>query len=714
MTTHYHFYCDESGEFEKVSSYKKSIVFGLLVPDEDKDSLAAQYQRLKLKYLFNIKNLHGAELYKDKNYQKFIEDLVSLTCSSSIKMVCIRHGRDLFRGIPGDIDECLACNRYLYMIQALVENFLFLHPPMWKEADFTFRHNTRVFPVKNDEAANRLKALGFYILPQKQGHKKLLANVWDTKGFMIFLQRLMVDYSPYLKTTGPRSIKNAEMQIAERSDDPFVHWADNLAGALLWSQDKNISASIKAGLETDAEYGEDHPVYKNLVMKFLEGRFDEFIPDALKKIGRFKNSYYTRQLGNMLDMSFDELEFDGESIWKLAAIVRDNIEKSSGQWNMVLHITEKLIGIAEKKSDNAYIPSAIKTLKSARLSCLNHRGDAKSAAELAATLENEKCETVDDLREKAEILNRLAVTGANRFDFISSAKALIPYLESLNNSRTELSKADGNELKDPQIGKIASTAGQAFAFEVPLDNEHFQLAEKLLIAAAREFSAPADILRQKIYLAHLYLDMNDNAKITEIFHEITNMPEVSCFIRNPLIKTPGAMAFVLALILKYEIQTGDKIFPEPSVWTMEKLPEIFPDNMNEHPFQFIFSYLGQIAFMSNDLNRAEKLFEKALSIPVKTENAPPVIKAIQCQILGIWALLLLKSGKIQQAVEKVHALNRFMNQIAELPENSSIITGEGNGWFEKVIHDIEKAVNEKNGIDAAVSAFLKKFTFNYR
>jgi len=734
MYPHYHFYCDESGQFEEDKFFRQNLVFGILVPDEQKNDLALRYSLLKFKHKLNDRSfIHGMNLYKDKDYQNFIKDLVPLSCESSMKMVCIRYDQDILKDVAGDVSEAVACNRYLYMIQSLIDTLLFLHPPLWNPVtDFSFRHNTRVFPVKDKEVVANLKSLGYSMFPDKKDREIQIVNVWDTAGFMVFLKRRLADFSPYIQTIGVKSIKEADMRSAGNTKDPFVHWADNLAGVLLWKDNMPLYQMLKENLEIDAEYGGQHSMYQHLSMSFLERRFDAFLSKTLGEIARFKNPYYIKQLTTMLDMAFDHMDVNSSQLENLTALASDLVENSSGQWNMVLKITEKLIEKFEREGRNAMASLAPRTLQAARLSCLNHRGDVTAAEALAEKMASEPSVTIDDLRDKAEIKNRLAVTGANRFDFIEPAKALIPYIKRLNNSRRELSKAEGHELKDPLIGRIASTAGQAFAFAAPGCLKHFATAEKILTSAARQCVTPEDTLRQRIYLAHLYLDMDrlfihsvlkeDDQrkkegrfdKASEMIHLIVETPAVRSFIKNPSGEVSMAMAYVLSLVLKHQLQTGEEILHDAQIWIEKNLKRSFHHCMNEHPFELIWSYMGQLAFKNGDVEKADAYFDKALTIPFRIMEAPPVIQAIHCQIIGIWAKALVVSKKNDEALEKIKVLVHIMNRLTENPENQTIISANNGGWFGKEINTLEKALTDKAEINKALSDFLGRFTFNYR
>lgn len=716
MSEHYLFYCDESGEFETASSNKKSIVLALLVPEQDRERLVDDYMALKNKYLGEITNVHAKELHNHPRWADFSKELSLLTSSSTIKIASIKSGSDVLKNIPGGLDESIACNRYLYMIQALIECVLFLHPNFWcKEISFTFRHCTRVFPVKNLEAIKKLGYNVFNTNKSKSGERpNWLASVWDSAGFFVFLRRLHADYSPYSKTYGIRYFPEVEMQTASKSQDPFVHWADNIVSILVWTKDEEIRKMLSSRIEIDLEYGDEHALFKNLILKYLRGNIKEFLSEAIMQQYLLKNQYYSVQVASILSEAFNELESDEANIRLLAQLTKENVETSRGNWETTLKITDGLLRIVEKNPVIDRDSSLVKLLLLTRLSCLNHRGDTDAAAELAYRVDTKKNRTVEEFREKAELINRLAITGANRFDFIKPAQALVPYFNALNKARIELSSVEGHELSDPQLGKMASTAAQAFAFVAPFNHKYFVRSEKMFRAAIKEFRLPEDILRQEIYLAHLYLDQGDGQIIEASMKKIRLMPEADLFVRDPLKNGSGPMAFLLSLGLKYELQTGGIFFPESISWSIDELEQMFPESINEHPFQLIFSYLAKRAFDSGDMIKADALFERALTIPVCSDKASPVIITLHCQILAIWALCLIKNKENTAATGKVHRIINLMRNLEKHPKNSTIISSDSDGWFGKEIDALAKSIIKTDQLSQSLKKFLKKFTFNYR
>lgn len=736
MVPHYHFYCDESGQFEEGLYYKNSLVFGLLVPDEHRETLAADYIRLKESYpsLRSLPVLHGMELQTNEEYKRFTEDLVKLTVASPIQTVSIRHEQDILKNVAGGVPETFYCNRYLYMIQALIDTVLFFHPPLWHPAtDFTFRHNTRVFAVQGRAHLDELREQGYSPFQPRKNQEKWLVNVWDNAGFMIFLKRRLADFSPYHQTTGVRNVVKADMQTASRSEDVFSAWADALVGILRRRNPLEMAGLIADTLCIDAVYGREHQRYTDLVTMFLEKRYDDFLSETLSYLHRVTHAYYRDQLRNLVDQALDHVDINGPMIGDIAGLMESQVENSTGNWGHVLAITEKLIARLEAATNTPETSAALKTLRASRLSCLNHRGETREAEILAKTLVEDPARTVEDIRKKAEIINRLAVTGANRFDFIEPARQLVPYIQRLIASRSELSQIEGRDLNDPLIGRLASTAGQAFAFATPFNERHREAASFLLKTALMVADTPEDTLRQSVYLAHLYLDMDRfshrfslldpsdpevkqeiDGLVRDTMDYVAGQPLVSAFIRRPFADTPLSMAFVLAVFLKYEFQTGQALIPDSDAWVNRHLESAFGHCSNEHPFELIFGYLGQKAMAKGDFHTAGVYFENALNIPVRIKDAPPVIQAIHGQIIGLWARCLLQHGKQEEAHQKIRVLLHVMGRIADNPDNATILTRDGGGWFGSEIQTLEKALKQNGDVEASLSAFLERFTFNYR
>lgn len=730
---HYFFYCDESGQFE-YKKYKESIIFGMLVPSELKKELSEKFSMLKLKHNITEKFVHWKDRFQDKNYKLFLKELVNLTCESSVKLVCMSFDEDLLKTAGGVVSEAFLCNRYLYMIQGLIDNIMFYHPPLWyPEVDFTFRHNTRVFPVNSEYQKKKLEELGYKPNKDRKNQGKWYMNVWNTESFLIFLRRRLADFAPYVETVGLKNVVNAEMQVAKDSDDPFVHWVDSLAGLVKWKQNPSLSNKIAEKLEIEVFYGKEHSMYQNIVMTFLDKKYDDFLIEYFENISVFKKPYYHKQLTSLMERALDHLDFNSYQIVNLAGILEDQVEKSSGRWGMVLDLTDRLLNRLYEKGRGVNAETALSKLQGARLSCLNHRGEISEAKELAEQILKNPSLTTDDLRFKTEILNRLVVTGANSFDFISSAKQLKHYIKGLLESCRELSKAEGHELKDPLIGRLASTAGQAFAFAAPSDHSHFEAAETLLYSALKSCVSPDDTLRQSVYLCHLYLDMdrleasskqnfNGAGKENDSYNSasievrlLAKRPEVSDFLKNPAPGLPLSMAFVLAVLLKYKLQTGDNEIHDVFDWTEKYALSCFESCANEHPFELVWSYMGQNAFNSGNIDDAEMFFERALSIPVGINEAPPVIKAIHCQIMGLWAMChFRKNIKKGKAVNKIKEIVNIMNSIAENSKNETFITVEGGGWFGPSVKALSDAIDKRDDLVKPLSCFLDMFTFNYR
>ena len=89
---HFHLYMDESGQFEEGRPNNAPIIFGMLVPEESRDSLARQYEQLRQDYRLP-EFTHGMALFKDQNYRSFLKKLLDLSLQSPLQFFSMKLGK---------------------------------------------------------------------------------------------------------------------------------------------------------------------------------------------------------------------------------------------------------------------------------------------------------------------------------------------------------------------------------------------------------------------------------------------------------------------------------------------------------------------------------------------------------------------------------------------------------------------------------------------
>lgn len=717
MTPHYHFHLDES--YSLVNGHKngKSIVFGLLVPDEDKKKLAEQYLYLKHKHLKNVTGIKGKELRRKREYRDFMEELVPLTCGSRIKMVCMSHPGDTKKTADGDIREAEIINRDLYMTQALCESFLFFHPPLWiPESDYSIGNATRALPVRGDSPSDLLRELGYKTATSKDDDMIPYVQTFDTKGLTAFIKRRITDFAPFHDVTGVKSMRHEAEKTSKKSREPFAEWAKHLAGLLCLENDHGLANRLRNNLEINAEYGNQLVLYQYLLMYFLKGEQDVFLQKTLEHMCTFTHEYYIRQIFDLMVKVLDSHEIWGPRTSSVAVALNELTKKNGATNDIVFKLTNHLLGKMGASIGGPWMWSQ-STLERTRLDFLNYRGDVSGARDLIRRIMCEKPYTVDEIVTQTELTNRFAVTILNHFYFDYAHQLIKPCLIGLRKSRNALRDMIDRVPKDPLISRFETTAGMALAFTAQDRKSHFDSARKLFINAGLMYIDLKDMIMQDVYLAHLYMDNDHEANSTRYTIKcLTEYSYVKAFLARPAIRTSEDMEYVLALFLKYELQTG-KTVPGLSglvEGAEKKLPRFFGEKVNTLPFQFIWSYLARMAFRKGDAERAGALFEKSLSVSHKTPETEPLTLTLRCQMLGIWAQCLMENGRNDIAMEKIETLVQIMKALTKNPESKGILTEDYSGWFGPSMKALEKAMAGRKDIDKSLDRFLKRFTFIYR
>jgi hypothetical protein len=502
--THWHFYCDESGNFEKVERFK-SILVGMLIPEEEKACLSQKYFEIKDKHKIEDSFVHATKMHKKAYFEAFKKDLIELTLASPVLLLRMQYQEDTLDESAGEISESFACNRYLYMIEALLEHMLYYRPEGYgTSSTYTINPNSRVFPC-SDAQVDQMKALGFNVFkPQKA--KSHLVQVWDTRGLRVFLNRLQLEYSVNAAVLGERRIAAIDLQVAEKSKDPFVHWTDIIAWQLMWRTEEENTQRLIKFLDVDAHYGVEEQTYKTLCRLFLSGRHKEFIEHYLRGAATLTSAYYQRQLAVLFTKGVNEMGGIGlADLLSLETLADEALRRSSGNWKFVSALVDKIFELADLLPEAEARQDKTQWLRfklnNHRLSYHNHRGEVLPAWQAAEAIDalGPGLQTVAQWRTWAEYQNRRAVTHANLFSFEEGNRSLVAAMECMEQTLDRLNACSGMTLQDELLGKLRGTVAQNFAFLAPFQPDAFERAEKMFLAAKAQFDKPADRLRQNIY-----------------------------------------------------------------------------------------------------------------------------------------------------------------------------------------------------------------------
>ncbi|MDO5675378.1 MAG: hypothetical protein Q4G66_10755 [bacterium] len=723
---------DESGNFEGQEKNVAKVcpaLFAVLVPQEHHESLAETIQTLWNSY--NIRNLHAMRANDTRN-PVYLGDLITALKRHHCMLFLLRYQEDVRLHLTDALQEAFAANRFLGMAGALLEHILYLHPPLFKrELNFAFHPNSRVVPLGTGDKVQRRKikqmeALGHHSLTFRS---KRVFFIWNADSLRTKILQQALDYASWEESVGKRSFGQFETVVAEKSDNPFIHMVDHLAylcradgrgeKKLLEVHDTLAKASVCLG------YGQIQRQYRELVRRYHAGNADEFFPDAMQMLSKTKDAYYCRALEFMLKNSLSGITLEKIShAEKLEQLAGEYLQTSRGNWQFVLDLLARLIAAVQTW------PASLRRshrcqwllfrLYSHKLSIHNHRGedaDAWEAYDALDALALGKLD-VEEFRERIGVENRVAVIMSNVFAFEQGAEKLAPVITTLENSLQVL-ETFGGKLYDPLIGRLRGTRAQNIAFLAPRKPALFAEAESLFIAAAQEFTRDRDKIRHDINLLHLYLDWPQLHKATEAVGLLQEYQSVVGFLENPSSATAQYMQFALSALLKYAVATEEKYGKWLAFCELPTLKLWFGPAVEEHPFEFIFGYLGRMAYSLKENEKACQYFEHALQVPsTGNPREQPTLQAIRAQIWTWWALEEEKAGKHISAAGKVAQAQSIMREIGTTDCLETMLQikpdGTATGWFAEGWQALN-GVNRQAAFDRkACDTFLDCFTFNYR
>jgi hypothetical protein len=153
-------------------------------------------------------------------------------------------------------------------------------------------------------------------------------------------------------------------------------------------------------------------------------------------------------------------------------------------------------------------------------------------------------------------------------------------------------------------------------------------------------------------------------------------------------------------------------------YSKQALDACFSEASSEHPFEFVYSYLAQLAYAEGDRRTGDEYFDRSLMIPSRRPGSLQVtIETIRSQNLVRWALCLVKTAQDDRSTEKVHQALAIMENIASDPVNRSVLRLEDSrpveGWFASGYQALKSAVADGKLENDQLEKFLSCFTFNY-
>lgn len=739
MAEKYHLYMDEAGSFEgfkeEVHSSNRnnpSLIFGLLIPDSEKEKFKQDFQMLCLSFNYNNALIHAADLKTDKKFNEFVTKTVNLlTTNPAVLPFAIGHDGDVYEKMPPALCESFAANRYLAMVQTMIEHLLFLHPLFFgRDISVDFQPNSRAYGLSTDqpEKIETFKQMGYRINSKVKDKGVVVFYILTKEILRSYLHCAAIDYAPWGGKIGKRDWGTVKTIVARNSDDPFVAMVDILA-YILRSQNPiyhSSSTHIKELLTVDLAYGSKQQQYRSLVQLYLNGNLVEFIPAAIEALPKFKRNYYRTQLEALLAKCAEQADI--ADIKALAAIeekVSRYLRESQGNWGFVQTLIDTLLKTLDTLPPGAATASQTDPVRfrlyNDKLSLHNHRGEHLQAWQAYKKIQalDVKPSDVESWRERMALENRMGVAYANIFAFEESNSRLAPMVETLDKARAILAEQAGIPLQDPLMGKILGTSAQNYAFLAPRDPGHFETAETLFLQALEQFSRADDRLRHQVNLVDLYLDWGKKEQALQRISEIYSAPAFKRFSEAPGPETTKHMQFTLRAVLKFFLWAGEKEEHEKllAFYPLENLSAWFGSAFNEHPFELVCAYLGRMALAVGEMARAEGYFKHALNVPPTQDfTEQPTLQAIRAQIL-IWRALGHPSEKEAEARDWVGEAQNMLRKIGNDPLLKTMLdlscAEEPGGWFAPGWKALAGVDWSREFSRDACEAFLKCFTFNY-
>ena len=726
---HWHLYMDEGGTFERLKRNDSLYIYCLLIKDSLRISLENKFKDI-VKDISN--QLHAFKFYKHGKNRSIANDIISLTKKSNIIIARIEHKYDIF--YKSNIRESLLSNRFLFMLNDIIEHIIFLYPEFWKrKLCFSLHPNSRIVKVKKDSPQYfEYLRMGFSGRPVDKN--KYIFYIFDADIIRTDVINMQKEYEQFTDIIGDRIIDNIETLRGDTTEDIFSYWVDHLAYFSRSVYFNELKEEIDNLVEIDLQYGELEQLYKKIAKCFMAKRLSDCLTLILDNSNKYiGNKYYRKQIENIGNLLLKYLKLSFNELHSLESKVNFLLRSASGRWSFVSDIIEFMLKALESlpkshvESHQIEITKLLKKIYSHKLSIHNHRSEflgAYQTAQKIAELQKDYFLSFDELRQDIEIRNRIAIAYANMFEFQKSNESLKRDIEFLLEQKTRAQSVYNREIKDVVLGKLYGTIGQNYAFLAPFNPELFSKAEDCFNKAKSEFSKESDKQRQDVYLLHLYYDWTKIdafafEKGKNLLKELVSLSDVQRFLNNPTPENAKYKQFLLQLLLNYNLDAEQDIVTSfLNNFSLSRLKYLFKDAADEHPFEFIFAYLGIMSMKIKRYDNARDYFAYAIRIPLKGRRIQqPTLQAIRAQILTRYAMELYKIGQEEEARNKMVEAVKIMEQLGRYPEYAPILQLKNGkaigGWFKDAWNSLSKMEWNKDFDLNTCEMFLKYFTFNY-
>jgi len=289
---HWYLYMDEGGVFEKLRRNDPLYIYAVLIRELDLNFLEEKFKKIIEE---RSKHLHASDFYRGGKNKDIAKRILDLTKKSNIIVARIKHVSDIY--YQREFRESFISNRYLHMLQAIIEHIIFLYPDfLGRKLRFSLRPNTRVFIVnKGSRKFQEYLKMGFKGKDCNKG--KYLFYIFDADIIRTEIINMQKEYYQYSEVLGERIVDSIEDLLGNTTEDIFSYWVDHLAyftRAPYFSEFKSVVDDL---VTIDLQYGPMENLYRKIIKNFLANQLSDSLILLLDNANIINtNKYYRVQL----------------------------------------------------------------------------------------------------------------------------------------------------------------------------------------------------------------------------------------------------------------------------------------------------------------------------------------------------------------------------------------------------------------------------------
>ena len=658
----YYVYIDESGQFKKTDEEGvKSIVGGIITTID-----VIQIENRLFEAIDNVNKIFNTD-FSSKDIH--ISPLLHPETAMNIRE------KERFSSIPENARQTLA-DECLSVVKSLGEKFIFSTNEGFsfgiQDAQSRYGAVLCAFIHKLIDFVNRtgdISSLKIYIAPRS---KKCLPDGCNYSGY----HEKMTQYiTSWIKKTLP----NLKIGVGFGSKHRAGYDLADITCYYLRDNKKQLLLGKNKILKTAPN--------EHFTQTYLHT--EEEVIEKLLKNHEYKAAYRCAESKERKESILERMAKQDEKI-KIASVPElinyaySLVEKRTvqkGALEEAIELFNHLLSICKTDSDNEKLTDMLLSAVNGILTCYNHIGGKGKQQKFLDFYKKNIISLLDipyfTRQEKIlSIRNRAYNNQFNNYDF----QSIIDDFETVVQKRV----ADIPVYeKDYLTGEMLGTIGQAYAF---LSKNHPENKEKAVsyFQQSKYHFIPGHRYHQMSvnYLTTIYWYHNELTSAKEAFAEhadIDGNKSVAQWIRdivNAEEYHPG-VAFNLSLLLRLAVSRG-----QVALKAIKNIEDFLKKcNINQHPYELIYKWLGLAYMNNNEYSEAVKAFDKSIAISKPMEFT---IKTIMVSVIGLKCIALKKLSENDSA--ETDSLQKMVDDL----------TGESEHFAEYIesIGGMEQMLNE--------------------